>query len=79
MEKEDLKKSEYQEAIHDSEADANKYMSYVNGAASFLAIILWILYLSRVFTISDELFPIVVILFPVAAVILFIPIFLVKT
>lgn len=79
MEKEDLKKSDYQEAIHDSEADANKYMSYVNGAASFLSIILWILYLSRVFTISDELFPIVVVLFPVAAVILFIPIFLVKT
>lgn len=64
---------------YDNEADANKHMSYVNGAAGFLAIVIWVLYLTKVFTIPDHFFPVVCILFPVAAVLMFIPMFFVKT
>lgn len=69
----------YQKAYYDSEADANKQMSYVNAAAGFLAIVIWILYLTRVFLIPDQFFPVVCVLFPVAAVLMFIPLFFVKT
>lgn len=70
---------EYQRAYYDNEADANKYMSYVNGAASILALVIWVLYLVKVFTIPDHFFPVVCVLFPVAAILLFIPMFFVKT
>ena len=72
-------KTEYSKKYYDNEVDANKHMSYVNGAAGILAIIIWVLYLTRVFTIPNEFFPVVSILFPVAAVLLFIPIFLIRT
>ena len=70
---------EYQRAYYDNEADANKYMSYVNGAAGVLALVIWVLYLTKVFTIPDHFFPVVCVLFPVAAILLFIPMFFVKT
>ena len=70
---------EYQRAYYENEADANKYMSYVNGAAGVLAIIMWVLYLTGVFLIPDYFFLPVVIMFPLIAVIMFIPLFLVKT
>ena len=74
-----MEKRKFQDAYYDNEADANRHMSYVNGAAGVLAIIIWILYLTKVFTIPDHFFPVVAILFPCAAVLLFIPLFLVKT
>lgn len=75
----ELKNKEYIAAYNKNEADANKHMSYVNGAASLLSLVLWILYLTKIFTISEELFPIVTVLFPLATVLLIIPVFLVKT
>lgn len=54
-------------------------MSYVNGAAGVLALIIWVLYLTKVFTIPDHFFPVVVALFPTASVLLFVPLFLVRT
>ena len=74
-----VKNKEYQKAYYDNEADANKQMSYVNGAAGVLALVIWVLYLTKVFTIPDHFFPVVCILFPVAAVLMFIPLFFVKT
>ena len=69
-------KKNYSTKYYDNEADANKHMSYVNGAAGFLAIVIWILYITRVFLIPDHFYPVVCVLFPIAAVLLFVPMFL---
>lgn len=69
----------YAKAYYDNEADANKHMSYVNAAAGLLGIVIWILYLTKVFTIPNQFFPVVCVLFPVAAVLLLTPLILVKT
>ena len=74
-----IKDKNYQKAYYDNEADANKQMSYVNSAAGALAIVIWILYLTKVFTIPDEFFTFICILFPAIAVLMFIPLFFVKT
>lgn len=70
---------EFSKKYYDNEADANKHMSYVNAAAGVLAIIIWILYLAKIFTIPDHFFPVVCVLFPVSAVLMFVPVFFVKT
>ena len=75
----EIKNDEYQRAYYDNEADANKQMSYVNAAAGCLALVIWVLYLTKIFTIPNEFFLVVCILFPAAAVLLFIPLFFVKT
>ena len=69
----------FHDAYYDNEADANRHMSFVNGAAGVLALIIWVLYLTKVFTIPDHFFPVVVALFPTAAILLFVPLFLVRT
>lgn len=70
---------EYQRAYYENEANANKYMSYVNAAAGVLALLMWVLYLTRVFTIPDQFFVPVLVMFPIIAIIMFIPLFLIKT
>ncbi|MBO7573948.1 MAG: SpoIIE family protein phosphatase [Bacilli bacterium] len=72
-------KKNYSTKYYDNEADANKHMSYVNGAAGLLAIVIWILYLTGVFLIPKHFYLVVCILFPIAAVLLFIPMFFIKT
>ena len=74
-----IKDKNYQRAYYENEADANKYMSFVNAAAGVLAIVMWILYLGGVFTIPQHFFLAVCIMFPTIAVIMIIPAFLVKT
>ena len=69
----------YQKAYYDNEADANKHMSYVNAAAGILALVIWILYLTKVFTIPEHFFVFICILFPAIAILMFIPLFFVKT
>ena len=71
-------KKEYQTGYEKSEIVANRQISYVNAAAGLLAIVIWVLYLVRIFTIPDEFFLVVAILFPVIAVLLSIPMFFVK-
>ena len=66
---------EYKSAYTEYEVTANKQMSYVNGAASILAIVIWLLYVFKVFTIPDEFYLVVCILFPIIALILAIPMF----
>lgn len=75
----EFKNKEYQSAYSKNEADANKHMSYVNGAAGLLAIVMWILYLTGVFLIPNHFFVAVAIMFPLIAVLMFIPLFLVRT
>lgn len=70
---------EYQRAYYENEADANKCMSYVNMAAGILALIMWVLYLTKVFTIPDHFFLAVNIMFPLISILMLIPVFLVKT
>ncbi len=74
-----IRDKNYQQAYYDNEADANKQMSYVNAAAGALAIVIWILYLTKVFTIPDHFYIFIAVLFPIIAVIMFIPLFFVKT
>ncbi len=74
-----INKKVYQKEYYDNEADANKHMSYVNVAAGVLALVIWVLYLTKIFTIPDHFFPMVCILFPACAILLFIPLFFVKT
>ena len=70
---------EYQRAYYENEADANKHMSYVNGAAGVLALVMFVLYVSGVFLIPDHFYLAVCIMFPLIAVIMFAPLFLVRT
>ena len=73
------KVKENRQAYYENEADANKHMSYVNGAAGLLALIMWVLYLTRTFLIPNHFYLTVCILFPAIAVLMFIPLFLVRT
>lgn len=74
-----IKNKQYQSAYYTNEADANKQMSYVNSAAGVLAIVIWLLYVTRVFTIPDHFFLAICIMFPIIAILMFIPLFFVKT
>lgn len=74
-----VNKKDYQQAYYDNEADANKHMSFVNAAAGILAIVIWILYLVKVFTIPDHFYLAVCIMFPIIALVMFIPLFFVRT
>ena len=74
-----IKERKFQDAYYENEADANRHMSYVNGAAGVLALIIWICYLTGIFEITKEFFLLVAILFPCIAVLMFIPLFLVRT
>ena len=69
----------FHDAYYENEADANRHMSYVNGAAGILALVIWICYLTGIFEITKEFFLLVTILFPCVAVLMFVPLFLVKT
>ena len=54
-------------------------MSFVNAAAGALALVMWVLYLTRVFLIPDHFYTAVCIMFPCIAVLMFIPLFFIKT
>ena len=73
------KTKEYRSAFKENEADANRHMSFVNAAAGVLAIVMWILYMTRVFIIPDHFYLTVCIIFPSIAVIMFVPLFFVRT
>ena len=73
------KNTDYRKAYEDNEADANRHMSYVNAAAGVVAIIIWVLYLVKVFTIPDHFYLTVCILFPAIAVLMFTPLLFVRT
>ena len=74
-----IKNIQYQRAYYENEANANKYMSYVNAAAGALAIVMWFLYFFRVFLIPDHFYVAVLVVFAAIAALMFAPLFLVKT
>ena len=69
----------FHDAYYENEAKANRHMSFVNGAAGVLALIIWICYLTGVFEITKEFFLLVAILFPSIAILMFTPLVLVRT
>lgn len=69
----------YQKAYYENEIDANKHMSLVNAAAGGLAILIWIMYLTGAFLIPNHFYLAVCIMFPCIAVLMFTPLFLMKT
>ena len=69
----------YQKAYYENEVDANKHMSLVNAAAGGLAILIWIMYLTGAFLIPNHFYLAVCIMFPCIAVLMFVPLFLMKT
>ena len=70
---------EFRQAFNENEADANRHMSFVNAAAGALALVMWVLYITRVFLIPDHFYTAVCIMFPCIAVLMFIPLFFIKT
>ena len=74
-----INNKQYQRAYYENEANANKYMSYVNGAAGALAVVMWFLYFFRVFLIPDHFYVAVLVIFAAIAALMFAPLFLVKT
>ena len=74
-----VKNTDYRKAYQENEADANRHMSFVNAAAGVLAIVIWILYAAKIFTIPDYFYKTVCILFPAIALLMFTPLFMVKT
>ena len=75
----EIKNTDYRKAYQENEADANRHMSFVNAAAGLLAIVIWILYAAKIFTIPDYFYTTVCILFPAIALLMFTPLFMVKT
>ena len=75
----DTKNKEYQKAYYENEADANKHMSFVNAAAGLLALLMWVFYLTRIFLIPDYFYPTICTILPLIALLMFVPLFFVKT
>ena len=75
----EIKDLDYKKAYIENEADANRQMSFVNATAGALAIVIWLLYVFKIFTIPDHFYLTVCIMFPLIAVLMFIPLFFVKT
>ena len=73
------KERKFHDAYYENEADANRHMSFVNGAAGVLSLIIWICYLTGIFEITKEFFLLVAILFPCISVLMFTPLILVRT
>ena len=69
----------YLKAYIDNEADANKKMIIVNAIGGGVATILTICYAVKFFTIPSIMYPVVLVLFPVSAFLLFCPLFFIKS
>ena len=72
-------RNRYLEAYYENEADANKQMCFVNAFTGIMMAIIWILYITRAFYISEHMFLIVTIAFPIAILLLITPLFFLKS
>ena len=71
--------SKYLDEYYKNEFDANKNMSYANAFAAILFTIAFILYATRVFPLHDNIYILVMIIFPIDILILASPLFFLKT
>lgn len=69
----------YLKAYIDNEADANKKMIIINAIGGGVATILAICYAVHFFTIPAIMYPVVLVLFPVSALLLFSPLLFIKS
>ena len=79
MDKRERELEEYYKEYYRNEYDANKQMALANAFGGIFILIIWILYLTGVFTIHGGLFIVVSIMLPIDALILFTPVFYIKT
>lgn len=63
----------YLKAYYDNEYDANRQMSFANAFSAFILIIIFILYVTKVFELSENTYPYILITFPIDIVILLTP------
>ena len=70
---EDYERQKYLKAYYENEADANRQMSFANAFAALMMLIILIMYVTKVFTLSDKIFPVIVIAFPINILILLTP------
>lgn len=71
--------NQYLEAYYDNEADANKNMIFANAFAGIVLLVIWILYLTRVFPLYNNTFTLINIFFPINIIILFTPLLYLKS
>lgn len=73
-----IEREETQTSYQKAEIIANRQMSFVNATAGLLAIIILMMYVFKLFTIPDDFFPVVCVMFPVIAAVLSTPLFFVR-
>ena len=69
----EVERNKYLEAYYDNEADANRQMGFANSIGGVLVLGIWICYLTGAFFASDWIKPLINIIFPISALILFTP------
>ena len=69
----EFERNRYLEAYYDNEADANKQMGFANAFGAVILLAIWVCYLTGAFYASNQIMPLINILFPVGAVILLTP------
>ena len=72
-------KNRYLEEYYKNEYDANKQMAIANVLGGVFILIVWVLYLTNVFTIHGGLRIVIDVMLPIDALILFSPIFYIKS
>ena len=66
-------REKYLKAYYENEADANKQMSFANAFAALMMFIILIMYVTKVFSLAEKIFPIIVVVFPIGILILLTP------
>ena len=69
----EFEKNKYLEAYYNNEADANRKMGFANAIGGALIIGIWICYLTGLFFASKWILPLINVMFPVSALVLFTP------
>ena len=65
----------YLKAYYDNEYDANRQMSFANAFAAVMLLIILIMYVTKLFELSDKIYPYILISFPIDIFILLTPSF----
>ena len=69
----EFERNRYLEAYYENEADANKQMGIANAFGGVLLLVVWILYLTGIFYASNQIMPLINVLFPISILVLFTP------
>ena len=72
---ENSEREKYLKAYYDNEADANKQMSFANAFGGFVMLVIWMLYVFKVFPVHAPTYVMINIIFPISIFVLFSPLF----